>query len=167
MLFHLKSLYLNTRKKKSTLKIYCANFNLNWPSGELEKVKNIKNIILKITDRQMEGRRTWFDIKKKKGERKKQLCVLTVRASPEAWPKEIWSLLKGNWNLADSLGDIFSQFRDVYNMYMETIGSKLRYIEIHDKTGFTPVNRQIICIMAFRLKTTTLFLLNWYCLMQQ
>lgn len=166
MLFHLKSLYLNTRKKKSTLKIYCANFNLNWPSGELEKVKNIKNIILKITDRQMEGRRTWFDIKKKKRrEEKTALCFDCESKSRGVTERNM--LVKGNWNLADSLGDIFSQFRDVYNMYMETIGSKLRYIEIHDKTGFTPVNRQIICIMAFRLKTTTLFLLNWYCLMQQ
>lgn len=132
-------------------------------------MKNIKKQNFE-NNRKTDGRASdmiWYK-KKKKGERKKQLCVLTVRASPEAWPKEIWSLLKGNWNLADSLGGIFSQFkRDVYNMYMETIGSKLRYIEIHDKTGFTPVNRQIICIMAFRLKTTTLFLLNWYCLMQQ
>lgn len=87
----------------------------------------------------------WYKKKKKRREERtaKDKCGLTMRASPEAWPKEI-CLLKGNWNLADSLGGIFSQFkRDVYNMYMETIGSKLRYIEIHDKTGFTPVNRQI------------------------
>lgn len=38
-------------KKKFIFKIYCVNFNLNWLSGELEKVKNIKNIILKIIDR--------------------------------------------------------------------------------------------------------------------
>lgn len=29
-------------------------------------------------------------------------------------------------------------------MYMEAISSKLRYIEINDKTGFTPGYRQII-----------------------